>query len=109
MTILIYILGLFLGLLGSRTLTVAGRGGVDQTKPTAIILSFVAMISTFVFIVWGFLELAWFIPILTFLFGSLIVGMLVRGDALVSLFRILPVLNIATIGFLVWFGIHALG
>ncbi|MEZ8077917.1 hypothetical protein ACED27_23175 [Vibrio sp. FF112] len=83
--------GLFLGLLTARSGTVASRGGIEHSNPAVVIINFLAMISTFALIVWGFMNATWWMVILAFLVFSFVVGALVSRERWALFFSLIPI------------------
>lgn len=77
MSIALLLSGIFFGVLTARAGTIAARGNVEPTNPAIIFINLGSMISTFSIIVWGFINLQWWITLVAFIAISLFVGVIV--------------------------------
>ncbi|KNH02751.1 transporter [Qipengyuania citrea LAMA 915] len=98
-----------MGMLASRTNTVLARGNIEDHSPANITLGFLGMISTFALIVVGFWLFDWWVPIISFVVISLIVGFIAVGDRLVFLFQTSALQNLAAMGGAGYLGWQAWG
>lgn len=88
---------LFFGLLTARAGTIADRGGIEPT-PIVVSITFASMLCTFSIVVWGFIYLSWWLPILAFVVLSLVVGSVVTRGTWTSFYQAIPVTGLIAIG-----------
>ena len=90
--------GIFLGVLTSYSITVAARGGIEDRNPVTIIIGFISMISLFAIVIWGFFEFSWWVPIVSFIGLSLVVGPMVGRQSWAVFYKASPFTGLLTIG-----------
>jgi hypothetical protein len=93
----IFAISVLLGMVTSRTTTIGARGKIEHTSSISVTLGFLGMLATFALFIWGFCTLNWYWPIAAFVAASIIVAFLVTLKTFVTLFRLSPVLDVATI------------
>lgn len=109
--LVVYFVTIYLALLSAHVTTVMARGNYEHTTPFPIFASFFRMLLTFAAVISGFWAFDWYLPILAFVGGGLLVGVtLARNNELLGwLFRaqaVLDVLIVAALCFLIstiWF------
>lgn len=89
--------GVFFGVLTARAETIANRGGIEQTNSTVIFINFASMISTFAIMIWGFVNLHWWIPLVGFIVISTLVGVIVDRSTWLIFYRAIPLTGLMTI------------
>ncbi|QOY53722.1 hypothetical protein HUE87_07360 [Candidatus Sulfurimonas marisnigri] len=97
MSLVLFLSALFFGMLAARAGTVFARSGIQPTNPFVVIINFGSMISTFAIVVFGFLNLSWWIPIVGFIGISLIAGILINHSTMTFFYKALPVTGLIAI------------
>tara|TARA_Y100000782_G_scaffold112480_1_gene142790 strand:- start:894 stop:1214 length:321 start_codon:yes stop_codon:yes gene_type:complete len=97
MSVALLLSGIFFGILTARAGTIAARGNIEPTHPAVIFINFGSMISTFAIIVWGFLNLQWWIPLAGFIVISLFVGVIVGRSTWPVFYQAIPITGVITI------------
>jgi hypothetical protein len=82
MNLTLFLIALFFGILVARASAVFARGGIQPTNPVVILINFASIPSTFSIIIFGFLSLPWWIPIVSFICISLVVGALINHSTM---------------------------
>jgi cell division protein FtsW (lipid II flippase) len=106
MELTLLLAGLFLGLLTSYASTVANRGGIEHSNIIFAIIGFVAMLAIPAIVIWGFFNFSWWVPIVSFIGLSLVVGPVVGRQSWLFFFKISPLTGLITIAITgyAWFG-----
>ena len=108
---MVFCLGLLLSMTSAYTVRVFTRTTEDantyfgnQSKVRQIIGS-INLISLLGIILWGFINLSWYIPIVLFLIVSFVVGYIFGRDRLFLFYSIQPLIDILSFGILIflWF------
>ncbi|WP_281222106.1 hypothetical protein [Photobacterium sanguinicancri] len=104
-TLALMIIGLSSGMIASYSETVAGRGGIQREHSLFAVITFLSMISTFSLIIWGFMNLNWWIPIVAFLGISILQAFLMGRTRFIFFYAIAPILGLITIALAsyIWF------
>jgi hypothetical protein len=97
MNVALVLSGIFFGILTARAETIAARGGIEQVNLALISISFGSMISTFAIIIWGFINLKWWIPLAGFVVISLFVGVIVGRSTWPLFYKAIPITGLITI------------
>lgn len=93
-----FILLMLVGLHVSRAQVIAARGGVEpQTMPGAV-LALGNLVAVFILMVWGFGALPWYVPLATFVLGSMATGITVTRSNFAAIYAAGPVLALIVIG-----------
>ena len=91
--------GLFFGILTARAGAVGARGGIEPSPNLIrLIINTASLISVFAVIVWGFMNLAWWVTIFAFIIISLIVGAIVTRLTWALIYQVMPVTGLVTVG-----------
>jgi hypothetical protein len=97
--LLLYVTALTLGIATARISTIRSRGGSQGYEGVVrSITSFVAMLTCFALIVWGFAALSWYWPIAIFVVASVIVGIVINRTSWPMFYLVQPLISLGTIG-----------
>ena len=97
MYLILFIVGLFFGMLAARAGTVFARGGIEPTNLIVVLINFASMLSTFAIIIFGFLSLSWWIPIIGFISISLVAGVLINHSTMAFFYKAIPITGLIVI------------
>jgi len=97
MEIMLFLLGMFLGLLTSYSNTVASRGGIEHTNVIVIFIGFFSMLAIPAIVIWGFFNFSWWVPTLSFVGLSVLVGVFVNQKTWLFFYKISPFVGLVTI------------
>jgi hypothetical protein len=97
MNIAIYLFALFLGITTARSGTIAARGNVQPPNLAYVLISFAANTATFGLIALGFFFFSWWVPIVSFIGISFLVGVVVTRSSWVIFWKILPITGLLTL------------
>ena len=104
MEIMFFLSGMFLGLLASYSNTVASRGGIEDTNAIVIFIGVVSMLAIPAIVIWGFFNFSWWVPPISFVGLSVLVGVFVNQKTWLFFYKISPFFGMATIAivFYLW-------
>lgn len=97
MYLTLFFVALFFGMLAARAGTVFARCGIQPTNLVVVLINFAAMLSTIAVIIFGFLSLSWWIPILGFIGISLVAGVLINHSTMTFFYKVMPITGLITI------------
>lgn len=102
----IYLIVTLLGMLSTRASLVAMRGGWASTNLLVAILGLVGSFGTIALLIWGFFQFAWYWPIIIFVVGSIMQGIMISRSNLPFWLMLAPVLDLVVLvggAWLIWF------
>lgn len=92
----LYLIIVVVGIFASRIALVAGRGHYDPRGIVTAAIGLAATLLTISLIVWGFMYLDWYWPIIGFVVGT-IAGVAVNHSTFPALIAIAPILELGVI------------
>jgi hypothetical protein len=97
MSVALLLSGIFFGALTARAGTIATRGNIEPANHAMIFINFGSMISTLAIVVWGFINLQWWITLTGFVVISLFVGVIVGRSSWPMFYQAMPITGVLTI------------
>lgn len=94
---IIFLAGLLFAITTARAAAIGVKGGIQNLNPVLIVIDFFGIVAAIALIVWGFINLSWYWPIVAFVVISLLVGVIVRRSTWPYFYRAMPVTSILTV------------
>ena len=100
---LVFIVALFFGILNAQLYKMLDRMGVEPRSSLPIMVRLLSVIASFSIIIWGFILLSWWIPIVSFISVSLVNGSFIASvnrnpEKAGEFYLLAPVFALANIG-----------